>query len=114
MTRKAGIFLASAVITSVFLINFCSAIFDCGCTFLWAGADAHCNIHTGPKHCPWCSIGTSGFALVYLAIIGTQAYASFGPWGLSWIARLGLAVAAFPAAGSVIALGVGLYQGYWS
>ena len=113
MILKGSIFLVSAVITSVFLINFCAMIYGCGCTFLWAGADTHCNIHTGPKHCPWCSIGMSGFAGVYLTIIAAQAIAAFGPWALSWPGRLGMTIAAFPAAGTVVALVVGLYKRYW-
>ena len=35
--------------------QYCNLIFQCGCTWPWAGGSSHCNIHNpnGP-HCPWC------------------------------------------------------------
>jgi hypothetical protein len=36
--------------------QYCALIFQCGCTWPWAGGSSHCNIHNtvgGPK-CPWC------------------------------------------------------------
>ena len=37
---------AAAAFTSVFFIDFCNLVYQCGCRSLWAGADAACNIHT--------------------------------------------------------------------
>ena len=34
----------------------CDLLFRCGCTWVWAGAAAHCNIHNPlPPHCPVCT-----------------------------------------------------------
>ena len=30
------------------LIPFCGMAFGCGCTWLWDGAAAHCNVHRSP------------------------------------------------------------------
>ena len=34
--------------------QYCNLIFQCGCTWPWAGGSKYCNIHNpnGP-HCPW-------------------------------------------------------------
>jgi hypothetical protein len=43
------------VLLSIFLLPLCNLIFQCGCSYLWAGADSHCNIHVpGKPDCPWC------------------------------------------------------------
>lgn len=40
---------------SVFHNPMCGVVFQCGCTWNWAGGWAKCNVHnpTGPR-CPWC------------------------------------------------------------
>jgi hypothetical protein len=113
---RAGIaaFLPAAAVSCVFTIDLCNWIYRCGCRSLWAGATAHCNIHLeGVKHCPWCEIGNSGFALVGIAILGSQAAAAFLPVGWGWKWRLLGSLTAFPAAGLAVALAVGLAKGYW-
>jgi hypothetical protein len=109
--QKSLIFAASAIVTSVFFIDFCGAVFQCGCRPLWAGADAFCNIHhaSGP-HCPWCQHNPY---IGYAAMIGAQAAISFWPSPAGWGARLGVALAAFPVLGGVAALIYGLASGYW-
>ncbi len=107
-------FLPAAVVACVFTIDFCNLVYRCGCRPLWAGAAAHCNIHTaGVKHCPWCEIGNEGFAAIGLTILATQAAAAFLPVTWSWRFRLLAALTAFPASGLVAALVVGLAKGYW-
>jgi hypothetical protein len=60
----------------VFIHPLCRLLFDCGCTWWWAGAAAHCNIHhPAPPHCPWCAGGQMGFAAVLLTILLLQALA---------------------------------------
>ena len=109
--QKSLIFAASAALTSVFFINFCALVFQCGCRSLWAGADAACNIHrAGVHHCPWCEHNP---ALGYGGMIGLQALISFWPSGFSWPARLAAAALAFPLFGGVAALAYGLASGYW-
>lgn len=109
-----AIFLASASLTSVFFINVCHLVFRCGCDFLWAAADAHCNIHnpTG-KHCPFCSFGYAGYAGIFCTLVAAQAAFSFLP-GWKWTARLAAAILAFPLVFGILAVVLGLYTGYWS
>ena len=116
MTARARIalFTASAAVTSVFFIDFCSLVYACGCRSLWAGADAACNVHIhGVKHCPWCSIGRAGSLGVWATIITSQAVACFGLAGLSPPARCISAFAAFPLTGGVLAFLAGAWLGYW-
>lgn len=110
---RAVIFLAGATVTCIFFINFCSAIFNCGCTWLWAGAGDHCNVHTGPKHCPWCTMGQSGQYGLLAGMLLPQAWVSFYS-GWSFVPRLAGTLLAFPGAGLVFALIAGLWQGYWN
>src|SRR5216683_7971872 len=112
--QKAFIFLFSAGITSIFIINFCAWIFRCGCHSLWAGAAETCNIHHAVgKHCPWCSYGNAGFALAFALILVPQFAISFWPRRLGWKPRLTLAIAAFPVMGALVAGVYGVVSGYW-
>jgi hypothetical protein len=59
--------ILASVLAAVALYPFCGFVFRCGCTAMWLGAAAHCNVHrpAGP-HCPWCehlALGTAGFLL---------------------------------------------------
>ncbi len=108
------VFLAAAAVTSVFLINLCDLIYDCGCRSWWAGAVDHCNIHDPQsRHCPWCSVGEAGFAAIWLGVVAPQAFLSLFPRRWKWPLRLFAALAAFPAAGVLIGLGMGWAMGYW-
>ncbi|MGH9672797.1 MAG: hypothetical protein ACRD44_06405 [Bryobacteraceae bacterium] len=108
-------FSIAFVTSCVFIINFCDLMYRCGCTFLWAGADARCNIHTpGVRHCPWCEMGGAGFALVLGSVIVAQAAACFAAASWGWPARLAAGLAAFPASAGVTALVVGWAKGYWN
>jgi len=109
---KCLIFLAGVVVSSVFFINFCAFVFQCGCQLLWSGADIACNIHrAGVRHCPWCEYH-SGWA--YGAIVGSQAIVAFWPKRISWWIRGVGALSAFPLTGSLMALIYGIRAGYWS
>ncbi|HUQ96007.1 MAG TPA: hypothetical protein VM120_30295 [Bryobacteraceae bacterium] len=111
--QRAAICLAALAVTCVFFINFCNLVYQCGCVSLWAGADKHCNIHHGPKHCPWCSSRLTGY-LVWITMAVSQTLVSFWPAPWRWPARLFWATAAFPLVGVILALPIGLYQGYWN
>ena len=117
MTFSRGqltIFIIAAVISTTFIINLCATIYQCGCTFVWSGSNAHCNIHTpGAKHCPWCVIGNAGFAVVLGVIVASQAWISFRRAAWSALRRLCLTLIAFPVVGSIEAVLVGVWQGYW-
>ena len=109
--RGVAVFASAATVTSVFFINFCATIFRCGCSSLWSGAAAHCNIHSaGGHHCPWCA-HTSW--VPWLLIVGVQAAIAFWPRALPVGARLAVGIAAFPIAGAAIALAYGLADRYW-
>ena len=65
----------SAVLASLglLLIPFCGMAFGCGCTWLWDGAAAHCNIfRAGPPDCPWCAHGTAAGTVATLGIGACQ------------------------------------------
>jgi len=107
-------FGAAAAITSVFFINFCATVFQCGCAGLWSAADAHCNIHTaGVPHCPWCAQGRVASVLPYAVILAVQAAISFSRYRMPAGVRLVSSVAAFPLAGGLLAVAAGLWTGYW-
>jgi hypothetical protein len=111
---KASIFTAAAIVTSVFFINFCDFVYQCGCESLWSGAADHCNVHDpGARHCPWCSIGTAGSIGVWAIMVAAQAAVVFLWRGLPWAPRALFALLAFPVTGAVLALVVGLAKGYW-
>jgi hypothetical protein len=109
--QRSVIFVVSAAATSVFFINFCSLLFQCGCHSLWAGAARLCNIHAGgARHCPWCAHNP---AFAYAAMVVPQALISFWPAPFSWNARLAAALAAFPVFGGAAAAVYGIASGYW-
>jgi hypothetical protein len=113
MFSRFSPFLISFTLTSLLFINLCNWIFRCGCRSLWAGADVACNIHAlhGP-HCPWCSHGYAGHAVVMTLICAPQLFvALFAKW--SWPVRTLAAAALFPAIGLLAALGFGWAEGYW-
>ena len=112
--HNTTIFFAATAVTSVFFIDFCAAVFRCGCVSLWRGADVHCNIHTaGVHHCPWCAHGMAASIIPWALIVGVQAVVSFCPRPVRAGVRLAAAVAVFPAVGGILAVGYGLAAGYW-
>lgn len=113
--RSRALLLGSAAaVTAVFFINFCDLVFRCGCRSLWNGADVACNIHhaAGP-HCPWCAIGTAGGVAVFAFIAASHAFVVFSLPRILPVPRIALTFAAFPLTGGVLALILGLVQGYW-
>lgn len=112
--KRAG-FLAPPLVSYAFIINFCSLVYQCGCTSWWAGAAAHCNIHNASgRHCPWCIHGALVFNCVLALILIPQFVLAFWPSRLHWRGRLFAAFAAFPVVGFLAAVALGLIDGYWS
>jgi hypothetical protein len=109
---RLAVFAFAAAVTSVFFIDFCALVFQCGCRSLWAGAAEHCNIHTpNVRHCPFCVIGGRA---IWAIIVAAQAGVAFG---LRRVGSATLAIAAllaFPAVGGIAALIAGLSTGYWA
>ena len=111
---NALIFAVAATLASLFFINFCAAVFRCGCVSLWNSADGHCNIHmAGASHCPWCMYGHVASAVPWAFIVAAQAAISFWPRPMRTGLRLVSAMAAFPVAGALLAAAYGLSSGYW-
>jgi len=114
MKGRAAIALAGFVVTSLFFIDLCNFIYACGCASLWAGADAHCNVHqaSASMHCPACSHGMLGYAAIFGAIVVPQsAVALFLKRG-SWMLRLALVLLLFPVIGSAVMTAAGLVDHY--
>lgn len=110
---KLAILGAAFGFTSVFFIKWCDLIYRCGCTFDWAGAAAHCNIHQpGPPDCPWCASRLYG-GIAFFFVAACQAAVALWPGSPGW-RRLALALAASPAAAALIGVAIGLWTGYWS
>jgi len=111
--NRVSPFLISFAVTCIFFINFCAWIFQCGCHSLWAGAEAACNIHgMHGHHCPWCSHGQAGYAIVMIAMCAPQlAIAMLARW--SWPVRTAAAVAMFPLMGLICARFFGSVDSYW-
>jgi hypothetical protein len=108
------ILIASLAFSWTFALDLCQLVFQCGCTHVWAGGAAHCNIHmANAKHCPWCTSGEAGYSLLYLGIALPQAWLSFRPRVWMWPLRLGAALLAFPIFGTLEAVALGLIVGYW-
>lgn len=110
---KVLILTVGIAFTAVFSINWCHMIYQCGCTFYWAGGAAQCNIHhaTGP-HCPWCSDATyGGIAFAFTLVV--QTFVAFWPGTVYW-RNLLLTLLASPLAAAVAGVGIGIHAGYWA
>jgi hypothetical protein len=107
-------FVVSFSTTCTFFINVCGWLFACGCRALWAGADAACNIHLAQsRHCPICSHGRAGYALIMTLVCAPQLAASLLPrWGL--LVRMLVCLALFPSTMIGVGLLLGWAEGYWS
>ena len=113
--RQAAVFGAAVLVSGVFLIDLCDAIFGCGCGPLWSAAAEACNIHhVAPPHCPWCAHPGWGGAGAFFLVTLSQAAVVFSPLQMGIWGRAGLAVAAMPIVGGVVGLIQGLLFGYWS
>jgi hypothetical protein len=108
------IFLAAVTVNSAFFINLCATVFQCGCSSLWSGADARCNVHLARSHhCPWCTHEMAASIGPWALIAAVQAVISFWPRPRRTPVRLVAAVGTFPAAGAIMAGVYGLVSGYW-
>jgi len=66
---SAGIL--TLIATLVLITPLCGLLFDCGCTWPWAGLESHCNIHNpeAAHQCPWCVSTIAGVVSVGLAVL---------------------------------------------
>lgn len=69
-------------LTSILIIitPFCGWLFNCGCTWPWAGLDSHCNIHTASQQhqCPWCVSLVFGYLLTTISAVISAVVAWHG------------------------------------
>ena len=116
MRRTLIVCTIAFALTAVFFIDFCNLVYRCGCTSLWAGADAKCNIHdhAAKKHCPWCSHGETGYGVIFASVLWPQWMVAYLARRRPWKTHLLATVLSFPLAGGLVALAVGLMDGYWT
>ena len=114
LSKRAAVFAIAALLTGLCLYDFCNWVFACGCQSFWRAGAEHCNIHHGPKHCPWCTHGGAGFVVSGVVVMLAQGWIAFRAAGPSLLVRLALCLAAFPVLGGLVAWFVGFSQGYWS
>jgi hypothetical protein len=72
--RRATLAAITVGVTAVTYHALCAAIFDCGCSWIFAGGTVTCDIHVpGPPDCPVCtnvSVGIA-FSAALIAAWGT-------------------------------------------
>lgn len=73
--------IATLLITLVLLTPLCGFLFQCGCTWPWAGFDSACNIRepAAPYHCPWCASMLAGWLSAIVSILAGVT-AAIAPW----------------------------------
>lgn len=73
--RERWALLCVAALTALTFLQFCNAIFDCGCRAWWAGGAAHCDVQVpGAPDCPICAGGdVRFFGLVAVIVLAELA-----------------------------------------
>ena len=111
--------LSMLVFTALFVTPYCGYLFECGCTWPWAGLDADCNIHQAhaEHRCPWCvSLEAGGVSMLVLFGASMIAAVRGSGGGGGFLARygrgMGCGLVAFLIAGFITAWAAALYTGY--
>jgi hypothetical protein len=113
MKTRLAIAMAGFAVTSLFFIDLCNFIFACGCTSLWAGAEAHCNVHQSVRlHCPICTLGPGGYAIVYGLIALPQIAVALLLRRGRWMLRFAIVLLLFPVLGTAVMSVTGWLSGY--
>lgn len=113
--QRLAVLIVAFAVAGVFFIIECDWIYDCGCRAWWNGAAEHCNIHNaeGPR-CPWCvQGGIGGYASFTLIVLG-QIAVCFSRREMSLKRRFFFALLTLPILGSLSALVLGWFTGYWA
>ena len=109
--------IADGVVVLVLLHPICDFVFNCGCTPVWLGGSATCELmplNVAPNAaCPWCAMSTTTLTILVAGswLGGILAGVGLHRLGLGWFSILGaFAVSALLLSGA--ALGTGIAQGF--
>jgi hypothetical protein len=76
--RRAALAAITVALASLTYHPICSAVFDCGCSWFFAGAAETCDIHVpGPPDCPVCTQVAAGAAFTAVMLAGWGAVVAF-------------------------------------
>ena len=69
--NRYGAGMVTVVAALILITPLCGVLFNCGCTWPWAGLESHCNIHMPQveHQCPWCVSTLAGVLSVGLAVL---------------------------------------------
>ena len=91
--------------------TFCDFIFNCHCTWTWAGGWEDCNVHNteGKPKCPWCmarqSVEWTTNILPFLCMFAIYIYTLYHRKKCDYIlARIAAATATYFIAGAIVGL----------
>ena len=72
--RRLTLAAITVTLASLTYHPICSAVFDCGCSWFFAGAADTCDIHVpGPPDCPVCTQVPAGLAFTAIMLAGWGA-----------------------------------------
>lgn len=62
--------IITLLLALLLITPLCGWLFQCGCTWPWAGLATHCNYYVDPvgEHCPWCQSLLAGSLSVGLVV----------------------------------------------
>jgi len=105
--------LIAFVMAAFFLTPYCGFLFDCGCTWPWAGLDVDCNNHNPDAlhKCPWCGNYVKGF-ISSTIIIGGAALAAYSLNNRHLFMRMTVAAIFFVISGFITGWISAALQGY--
>ena len=80
VNSRIGAVGATVIIGLIVITPFCGLLFDCGCSWPWAGLESNCNFHkAGAAHrCPWCEYPVVGLGSTLLAVFSGVLAALLG------------------------------------
>ncbi len=60
----------------IVITPLCGLMFDCGCTWPWAGLDRHCNIYDENQRdqCPWCVSLVFGYLFAGIPLLISSVF----------------------------------------
>ena len=80
VNSQIGAVGATVIIGLIVITPFCGLLFDCGCSWPWAGLESNCNFHKedAAYHCPWCEYPVAGLGSTLLAVFSGVLAALLG------------------------------------